>query len=353
MALSLLSFHKRYRPFCETPTPSSPPVVSPALPPQKRYRGISKLIANTNTKSEDSEDEGTDSESEEAASEDQQLKILVKGTTTDEPLGLGYGAARRRALELAEDTTHNTFEVGQSSRSVPEQQVADHTPRLPVRPTWVDPEDASLIVPSLVTSLVTTPAATIAVDEDEFLDIGAQLQLHRSILHDQTYALWQPVLALEAWARQSDAQRADMWQATTGKLDFEDVYFVKELKFNLFSVSQMCDKKNSVLFTDTECVVLSSDFKLTNENHVLLKVPRKDNMYSVELRNVVPQGGLTCLFAMATLDESNLWHRRMRHINFKTMNDKYGYIRNHKKTIKNKQTRTRERKSVQKPEAKA
>nr|GEW01104.1 retrovirus-related Pol polyprotein from transposon TNT 1-94 [Tanacetum cinerariifolium] len=45
-----------------------------------------------------------------------------------------------------------------------------------------------------------------------------------------------------------------------GKLDFDDVYFVKELKFNLFSVSQMCDKKNSVLFTDTECVVLSSDF---------------------------------------------------------------------------------------------
>ncbi|GKF00030.1 hypothetical protein Tco_0023380, partial [Tanacetum coccineum] len=31
----------------------------------------------------------------------------------------------------------------------------------------------------------------------------------------------------------------------TGKLDFEDVYFVKELKFNLFSVSQMCEKKNS------------------------------------------------------------------------------------------------------------
>ncbi|GKF49670.1 hypothetical protein Tco_0142921 [Tanacetum coccineum] len=74
----------------------------------------------------------------------------------------------------------------------------------------------------------------------------------------------------------------------TGKLDTEDVYFVKELKFNLFSVLQMCDKKNSVLFTDTECVVLSPDFKLTNESHVLLKVPRKDNMYSVDLRNVAP-----------------------------------------------------------------
>ncbi|GJT77010.1 ribonuclease H-like domain-containing protein [Tanacetum coccineum] len=51
----------------------------------------------------------------------------------------------------------------------------------------------------------------------------------------------------------------------TGKLDFEDVYFVKELQFNLFSVSQMCDKKNSVLFTDTGCFVLSPDFKLADE----------------------------------------------------------------------------------------
>ncbi|GJU32211.1 ribonuclease H-like domain-containing protein [Tanacetum coccineum] len=45
----------------------------------------------------------------------------------------------------------------------------------------------------------------------------------------------------------------------TDNLDFEDVYFVNELKFNLFSVSQMCDKKNYVLFTDTECLVLSQN----------------------------------------------------------------------------------------------
>ncbi|GJV90941.1 hypothetical protein Tco_1538754 [Tanacetum coccineum] len=47
-----------------------------------------------------------------------------------------------------------------------------------------------------------------------------------------------------------------------------DVYFVDELKFNLFSVSQMCDKKNSVLFTDTECLILSPSFKLLDENQV-------------------------------------------------------------------------------------
>ncbi|GJY88277.1 ribonuclease H-like domain-containing protein, partial [Tanacetum coccineum] len=79
---------------------------------------------------------------------------------------------------------------------------------------------------------------------------------------------------------------------STSKLDFEDVYFVKELKFNLFSVSQMCDKKNSVLFTDTECVVLFPIFKLLDENHVLLRVPRKDNMYSVDLKNIVHSGGI-------------------------------------------------------------
>nr|GEY72930.1 uncharacterized mitochondrial protein AtMg00810-like [Tanacetum cinerariifolium] len=105
----------------------------------------------------------------------------------------------------------------------------------------------------------------------------------------------------------------------TGKLDFDDVYFVKELKFNLFSISQMSDKKNNVLFTDTECVVLSSDFKLPDENHVL-PVPRENNMYNVDQKNVVLLGDLTCLFAKAILDESNIWHRRLGHINFKTMN---------------------------------
>nr|GEV15798.1 hypothetical protein [Tanacetum cinerariifolium] len=106
----------------------------------------------------------------------------------------------------------------------------------------------------------------------------------------------------------------------TRKLDFDDVYFVKELKFNLFSVSQMHDKKNSVPFTNTECIVLSPEFKLLDENQVLLRVPRENNMYNVDLKNIVPFRDLTCLFAKATLDESNLWHRRLGHISFKTMN---------------------------------
>nr|GEY60048.1 hypothetical protein [Tanacetum cinerariifolium] len=112
----------------------------------------------------------------------------------------------------------------------------------------------------------------------------------------------------------------DKGKIKTEKLDFDDVYFVKELKFNLFSVSQTCNKKNSVLFTDTKCLILSSDFKLPDASQVLLRVPRENNMYNVNLKNIIPSGDLTCLFAKVTLDESNLWHRRLGHVNFKTIN---------------------------------
>nr|GEV13532.1 putative ribonuclease H-like domain-containing protein [Tanacetum cinerariifolium] len=106
----------------------------------------------------------------------------------------------------------------------------------------------------------------------------------------------------------------------TGNLDFKNMYFVRELKFNLFSVSQMCDIKNSVLFNDIECITLSPNFKLIDESQVLLRVFRKNNMYSVDLKNIIPKGGLTCLFAKAKSNESKLWHRRLGHLNFKTMN---------------------------------
>ncbi|GJW53849.1 ribonuclease H-like domain-containing protein [Tanacetum coccineum] len=76
----------------------------------------------------------------------------------------------------------------------------------------------------------------------------------------------------------------------TGKLDFEDVCFVKELQhFNLFSVSQMCDKKNKVLFTDSECLGCLLNLRVPDENQ-------------------------------ATTDESNKWHRRLGHVNFKKLN---------------------------------
>ncbi|GJY37370.1 ribonuclease H-like domain-containing protein [Tanacetum coccineum] len=96
----------------------------------------------------------------------------------------------------------------------------------------------------------------------------------------------------------------------TSKLKFENVYFVEELKFNLFSVSQICDNKNSILFTATECLVLGKDFKLVDDKHVLLRTPRQQNMYTIDLKNIVPHKNLTCLIAKALVDECMLWHRR-------------------------------------------
>ncbi|GJW22995.1 putative ribonuclease H-like domain-containing protein [Tanacetum coccineum] len=106
----------------------------------------------------------------------------------------------------------------------------------------------------------------------------------------------------------------------TTNLDFDDVYFVDELKFNLFSVSQMCDKKNNVLFTKSECLILSPSFKLLDKSQVVLRAHRKDDVYSLDLKKFFPSRGITCLYANATADESKLWHRRLGHVNFKNIN---------------------------------
>nr|GEV28933.1 hypothetical protein [Tanacetum cinerariifolium] len=89
----------------------------------------------------------------------------------------------------------------------------------------------------------------------------------------------------------------------TGKLEFENVYFVKDLKYNLFSVSQICDNKNSVLFTDSECIVLGKEFKLLDDANILLRTPRQHNMYSIDLNNIILHRDLTCLVAKASADE--------------------------------------------------
>ncbi|GJZ23609.1 putative ribonuclease H-like domain-containing protein [Tanacetum coccineum] len=87
-----------------------------------------------------------------------------------------------------------------------------------------------------------------------------------------------------------------------------------------YKVVKMCDKKNKVLFTDTGCLVLSLEFKLPDENQVLLRIPRQNNMYNFNLENIVPSGGLAYLIAKATINESNKWHRRLGHVNFKNLN---------------------------------
>nr|GEV43977.1 hypothetical protein [Tanacetum cinerariifolium] len=71
---------------------------------------------------------------------------------------------------------------------------------------------------------------------------------------------------------------------------------------------------------NTECIVLGQNFKLKDDTNVFLRTPRQHNTYSIDLNNVVHHKDLTCLVVKASPDESMLWHRRLSHLNFKTMN---------------------------------
>nr|GFA99980.1 hypothetical protein [Tanacetum cinerariifolium] len=72
--------------------------------------------------------------------------------------------------------------------------------------------------------------------------------------------------------------------------------------------------------TDSECIVLGRNFKLLDDTNILLMTPRQHNMYFIDRNNIVPHKDLTCLVAKASADECILWHRRLGHLNVKTMN---------------------------------
>nr|GFA35788.1 hypothetical protein [Tanacetum cinerariifolium] len=107
----------------------------------------------------------------------------------------------------------------------------------------------------------------------------------------------------------------------TKHMDFENVLYVPELEpFNLIFISQVCDQSHRVLFTGNECLVLSNDFSLPDPSMVILSIPRTQNLYTFSLEELAPQAPITCLLAKAYQDESNLWHRRLGHVNFRNMN---------------------------------
>ncbi|GJY92822.1 hypothetical protein Tco_0508604 [Tanacetum coccineum] len=267
-----VSFHCRtthmasYRSSYETPSPSS----SPTLPVRKIYKGTSELILDTDSEEDELGEEDTEEDDSSDADDERQA--------VSEPLGLGYGAAKRRALESTEEISPSTHEVGRALDPKDGRVYTDILTYIPlVAPVQTPPSlewslgslqvsPSSPIVPSPIASPVATLAATISVDEDQFTEVGAQLEFHGGILQDHTQrldalppmlfegynrdlrelytrsgavrdeiflhryrfrsikreqeratvtfsAIWRPILALEAWAGQTDAQRAALWHA--------------------------------------------------------------------------------------------------------------------------------------------
>ncbi|GKC67851.1 hypothetical protein Tco_1100449, partial [Tanacetum coccineum] len=255
-SMSDVAFRNRFRSSYD-----SSPSPSPTLLVWKRYRGTSEFVLSTDSETdelggeedeeiEDSSDSSDGSESpavgdkshglddeshglddegrrverdtlgleDEAVPEDQQRAAPVVETAEGEPLGLGYGALRRRELAAEEDQRYSTFEVGQGSGSALEPEGLERVSafRQPTLTTWTDSEDGTVYidvptypppappvqtppspdwtpgslptspshtdVPSPVSSPlisltvpspVATPTATIPVDEDQFIEIGA------------------------------------------------------------------------------------------------------------------------------------------------------------------------------------
>ncbi|GJY78931.1 hypothetical protein Tco_0484732 [Tanacetum coccineum] len=329
-AMSESAFRKRFRSSYE----SSPSVSPPDLPSRKRYCGTSKLVEysddeedeeieesmGSDSMSEDAEDEGPTAEDEDPAMEDegltagvegpgmddegyglddesrgiddeghsvesdglgleeeeeavpggQQQAAPVVGTTVSAPLGLGYGALRRRELALEEGDVYNTFEVGQGSRPAPESKIPKRVSsfRQPTLTTWTDPEDGMIYidipdypppappvqtppspewtsgslpispshsdVPSPISSpmvplTVPSPVATPATAETEgFLTkLGAQVEM--SLEYEQervavTFgAIWRPVLALEAWAGENHDLRLQLAEERRARLELAEI----------------------------------------------------------------------------------------------------------------------------------
>ncbi|GKG40069.1 hypothetical protein Tco_0466846, partial [Tanacetum coccineum] len=49
-----------------------------------------------------------------------------------------------------------------------------------------------------------------------------------------------------------------------------------------------------------ECLILSPKFKFVDEDLVILRALRKNDVYNLDLKNIIPSGGITCLVAKAT-----------------------------------------------------
>nr|GEU66685.1 retrovirus-related Pol polyprotein from transposon TNT 1-94 [Tanacetum cinerariifolium] len=98
-----------------------------------------------------------------------------------------------------------------------------------------------------------------------------------------------------------------------GAVTIKRVYFVKGLNHNLFSVGQFCDADLEVAFRKSTCYI--RDLK----GNGLLTGSRGTDLYSITLQDINSPNPI-CLMAKVTSSQAWLWHRRLSHLNFDTIN---------------------------------
>ncbi|GJX99883.1 putative ribonuclease H-like domain-containing protein [Tanacetum coccineum] len=101
---------------------------------------------------------------------------------------------------------------------------------------------------------------------------------------------------------------------THGNITICHVHYVEGLGHNLFSVGQFCDGELEVAFRSKTCYVQNL------EGDDLLTGGRDSNLYTITILNMASSSPI-CLMSKATSTKSWLWHRRLSHLNFGTIND--------------------------------
>nr|GEY84796.1 Gag-Pol polyprotein [Tanacetum cinerariifolium] len=92
------------------------------------------------------------------------------------------------------------------------------------------------------------------------------------------------------------------------------VYYVEGLGHNLFSVGQFCDSDLEVAFKKHSCYVQDTD------GVELIKGSRGSNLYTISIEDMMMSSPI-CLLSKASKNKSWLWHQRLNHLNFGTIND--------------------------------
>ncbi|GJR25621.1 retrovirus-related pol polyprotein from transposon TNT 1-94 [Tanacetum coccineum] len=98
-----------------------------------------------------------------------------------------------------------------------------------------------------------------------------------------------------------------------GTITIKRVYYVEGLNHNLFPVGQFCDADLEVAFRKSTCYVC--DLK----GNDLLTSSRGTDLYSITLQDTSTPNPI-CLMAKATSSQAWLWHRRLSHLNFDSIN---------------------------------
>nr|GEV34605.1 hypothetical protein [Tanacetum cinerariifolium] len=107
-----------------------------------------------------------------------------------------------------------------------------------------------------------------------------------------------------------------------GNVTISKVYYVEGLGYNLFSVRQFCDLKLEVAFRQHTCFIRNL------EGVDLLTGSRGNNLYKLSLGDMMASSPI-CLLSKTSKTKSWIWHRRLSHLNFGTINHlaRHGLVR--------------------------